>query len=189
MFSPFVHRLHAWCGDAGGHAVHRLTAAVQPASLIHALPALGDVLHVSMQSGDAAVDDMPRGLLAEQWQLASLLQVRWLMQASMITVDGPREWIDCLDRHGHICSRLHLLPDTDYLAWDRLIAIGTPIQLAHAQPWFLRERPACARLLRFRQRRLAGLLMLGADGAGRLSSLGRVLADRIARDEAVALQS
>lgn len=162
---------------------------MQPIRLIRALPALGDVLHVPMQSGDGLVEEMPHGMLVEQWQLAPLLQVRSLVQASAITADGPREWIECLDRHGRICSRLHLLPDTDYLGWDRLIAIGTPTPSTHPRRWSLPERPACAQLLRFHQRQLAGLLVLGADAAARLSLLGRVLADRIARDEAVALRS
>lgn len=188
MFSPFVHRLQAWCVDAGATAVHRQTANVQPASLVRMLPALGDVLYVPMPCAGAAGEPMPRGLLVEHVQLAPLLRTHYLVQASIITVDGPREWIECVDRHGDLGCRLHLLPDTDYLAWDRLLEAGTPMRGAHRATRHLRARPVCAQLLRFHHRPLAGLFVLGAETADRLSPLGRHLANRIARDEAIALQ-
>jgi hypothetical protein len=188
MFSPFVHRLQARCVDAGASAAYRQTAAVPPAMLVRMLPALGDVLYVPMPSDDVSREPMPPGVLVECAELAPLLQARYLVQATVITVDGPREWIECVDRRGHICCRLHLLPDTDYLGWDRLIAAGTPAEVTPARLSFPRARAVCAQLLRFHHRSLAGLLVLGADTAGHLSPMGRYLADRIARDEAVALQ-
>ncbi len=36
--------------------------------------------------------------------------------------DGLRESLVFFDEEGHCCWRLYLLPDSDFLAWDRLIA-------------------------------------------------------------------
>lgn len=188
MFSPFVHRLQACSTDAADGAVHRQASALQPVSLIRQLPTLGDVLYVPMPCRDAVGDGMPPGVLVECAELAPLLRARWLVQASIITVDGPREWVECVDRYGHICCRMHLLPDTDYLAWDRLLAAGTPTRAAQRELNHSRARPVSAQLLRFHHQPIAGLLVLGAKAASRLSPLGRHLADRIARDEALALQ-
>lgn len=40
----------------------------------------------------------------------------------LAAVDGPDESLDFLDRHGRCCWRLFLLPDSDFLAWDTLLA-------------------------------------------------------------------
>src|SRR3546814_12231625 len=97
-----------------------------------------------MRPNGTTVRELPRGLLAEAMQLAPLLQTRRLVAASAITVEGPREWIDCVDREGRTCARLHLLPDTDYLAWDRLLACGEPMAATPAR-WLRHPRPASAR--------------------------------------------
>ncbi len=39
-----------------------------------------------------------------------------------VTIDGPREWMTVHDGAGMPRCRLYLLPDTDYLAWDALLA-------------------------------------------------------------------
>ena len=51
-----------------------------------------------------------------------------LCLASAVTADGPREWLTVVRRHGQRAPQLHLLPDTDYLAWDAL-AGATPAPL------------------------------------------------------------
>ncbi len=87
-----------------------------------------------MRPAGSNVRELPRGLLVEAMQLAPLLQTRWLL-ASMITVEGSRKWIECVDREGRCWARLYLLPDTDYLAWDRLRACGGPVPAARPARW------------------------------------------------------
>lgn len=76
-------QLQASCIPVHGNVVRRQTAAVKPLNLVPALPALGDVLYVPMQSCDAIHKEMPLVAPVEQWQLAPLLRVRWLVQASV----------------------------------------------------------------------------------------------------------
>jgi hypothetical protein len=77
-----------------------------------------------------------------------LLQCCSLLAASAITVEGPREWIECLAADGLPRARLYLLPDTDYLSWDALHAGACSTSVcepAAAGSW----RPVRAHLLRF----------------------------------------
>lgn len=186
MNRPF-HRLQELRLPASASAVSRRGLCMAQACFVAALPALGNVLYVPMRPNGSVVRELPRGLLVETMQLMPLLQTRRLVAASAITVDGPREWIDCVDREGRTCARLHLLPDTDYLAWDRLLACGEPKAAVPAR-WLRQPRPASARVLRFQWRRLAGLDVLGAEITVRISPLSRQLAGQIARAEAVPLQ-
>ncbi|HEX7732818.1 MAG TPA: hypothetical protein VF415_09245, partial [Rhodanobacter sp.] len=115
-----------------------------------------------------------------------LLRVHWLVAASVIGSDGPHEWLECRARDGRLCARLHLLPDSDYLGWDALLAAGVPVHAAGGQ------RPddehlAAARLLDFRCRQLAGLDVLEALPAVGVSALGGGIARGIARAEGLAL--
>lgn len=178
MFSPLLRQLQELCLRPAGANTCRRRLRLAPASLIEALPALGSVLYMPLAACGPAMPEMPRGVLVEALQLAPLLQVRWLMASSVITVDGPREWIDGIDRTGCPCMRLHLLPDTDYLAWDSLLARGEPATAMPA-PGTQRARAAAAYMLRFHRRRLAGLEVLGCEVASGLSPLSRQLAERI----------
>ncbi len=96
-------------------------------------------------------------------------------------MDGPREWIDGIDRDGHPCVRLHLLPDTDYLGWDRLLARGEPAPVMPHVP-HLQALETCP--LRFRRHQLGGFDVLRGEAVTGLSPLGRQLAARIARAHA-----
>ncbi|WP_229792693.1 hypothetical protein [Rhodanobacter panaciterrae] len=156
-----------------------------PVSLAEGLPSLGNVLYMPMRFDISTSWEMPRGLLVESIRLAPLMQVRSLRVASTITVEGPREWIECVDRDGRACARLHLLPDTDYLAWDALLAGGEPMPIAKLPSGSPDARPASAQLLRFHTHRLAGLDVLGGEIATQVSSMSRHLAACIARTEAV----
>jgi hypothetical protein len=158
--------------------------------LLRYLPPLGSVLYLPMQPRVSAIEEIPRGLLVENMQLAPLLHTHYLVAASAITSEGPREWIECVDRHGHLRARLYLLPDTDYLAWDALPAgaeattISTPMHVR----WPRNTRSVSAHLLRFHWRQLAGLDLLGAEAVTQVSSLSRHLVGRVAAAEAVSLQ-
>lgn len=46
---------------------------------------------------------------------------------SVLDSDGLCESLQFFDRDGHCCWRLYLLPDTDFLAWESLVA-GLPAQ-------------------------------------------------------------
>ncbi|WEN16220.1 hypothetical protein PY254_06015 [Rhodanobacter sp. AS-Z3] len=188
MFISLVHRLQDLQRSKPGSTISCRRLQTAPMGLIERLPELGKVLYVPMCPRGATTSALPRGLLVDMMQLAPLLQTRTLVAASTITVEGPREWIDCLDREGRRCARLHLLPDTDYLAWDRLLEQGRPMHGDGLSRGLRQPLPACARLLRFHTRRLAGLTVLGAEVCGPVSSLGRQLAGQIARSEAVPLQ-
>lgn len=186
MFSPWVHRLQAWRLHAAA-PVSRRGMRVTPARLAAGLPSLGNVLYVPMRPQNAAGWSMSRGLLIEAMPLAPLLQTRCLVACCMITVEGPREWIECLDWQGRACARMYLLPDTDYLAWDSLLVGGEPMSSEPLRP----SRHACpsnAQVLHFHMRRLAGLDVLGAEASDKVSPLSRQLAGQIARAEAVPLQ-
>lgn len=177
MFTPWWRQRRACCPQASGTAPCRRWLRIAPASLVAALPALDSVLYMPLAARGPELSALPRGLLAETPQLAPLLRVRWLMAVSVIAVDGPHEWIDGLDRTGQPCVRLHLLPDTDYLGWDRLLAGGEP---AAAMPRTPHLQAVDAYPLRFHRRRLAGLDVLRGELAAELSPLGRQLAGRIA---------
>lgn len=149
------------------------------------LPALGKVLYLHGRPNTAMPDALPPGLLIAQPAFASLLDAHWLVAVSAVTDDGPREWCECLDPSGRTLARWHLLPDTDYLAWDVLTALcreaSAPID---TQPL----RPCHANVVHFRLRAFAGLLVLDRDRSSMLSPLGGHIAARIAHAEAALLQ-
>jgi hypothetical protein len=177
MFIPWSRQRQAWCLQAYGAGMCRRWLRIAPAPLVAALPALDSVLYMPLAACGPELLALPRGLLVETPELAPLLRVRWLMAVSVIAVDGPREWVDGLDRTGRPCVRLHLLPDTDYLGWDRLLASGEPALAMPDTP----HLPALdAYPLRFHRRQWAGLDVLRGEVAGGLSPLGRQLAGRIA---------
>jgi hypothetical protein len=173
-------------------ATSRRCWRVSPAMLVRYLPPLGSVLYLPTQPHMSAIDEMPRGMLVERMQLAPLLQTHYLLAASTITSEGPREWIECVDRHGHLQARLYLLPDTDYLAWDALPAGAEAATMSMPAPthvrWPRNTRSVSAHLLRFHWRQLAGLDVLGAEAATQVSSLSRHLVGQVAGAEAVPLQ-
>lgn len=179
MFSPLIHRLQECCPSAGAATTSRRWLQLAPAWLARHLPALGGVLYEPMRSGRAAVWELPRNLLVESMPLMPLLQGQRLAAVSTITVEGPREWIECVDGDDRLCARLHLLPDTDYLAWDALLDHAEPAGAPMSRRWSHACQPAGAQLLRFHLRRLAGLDVLGSAAVIRISPLSRQLIERI----------
>ncbi|MEO7066324.1 MAG: hypothetical protein ABI114_05420 [Rhodanobacter sp.] len=190
MFGSLIYRWLFPTHDAGAAVVRRVGRAV-PSAMFRALPALGCVLYMPMPPMPLPwrASGMARGLLVDDVQLMPLLQVRWLVAATVVTTDGPREWLDCLDARGALCARLYLLPDTDYVAWDALLPLDDGVAPCLLPCLSQHLRPVSAQCVRFRSRRLAGLSVLGVDASTCLSPLGRQLANRVARAEALTLQA
>ncbi|WP_266170072.1 hypothetical protein [Dyella subtropica] len=187
MFGWFAHALAAVCPQFHTHTGNTHWLHVRPDTLASCLPLLGSVLYLPMHADGDAMEHPAHGWLVDQAELMPLLRTRWLATHCVIGAEGPREWVECIDAEGRLRARLHLLPDTDYLAWDVLLTAGTP----QASPVFRRVlrpfRPACARLVNFRHQRLGGLHVLGSRGARRLSSLGQGIAREVARADALEL--
>jgi hypothetical protein len=117
-----------------------------------------------------------------------LFSTHELLASSMISADGPREWIDCMDGLGRPCARLHLLPDTDYFAWDALLADSRPLPAVPLRLERLACRAASATLLHFRHRQLGALQLLETLPLAQVSALGRGIARDVARAAAVELE-
>lgn len=183
MFGWLASRVALVCPRAEAAVVERRWLRIAPQVLARRLPALGSVLYLPCAvPAEAAAP----GLLVECRDLAPLLGVRWLVAASVIGSDGPHEWLECRAGDGRLLARLHLLPDSDYLGWDALLSIGVSVPAA-CGPGSGDERIEAARLQAFRCRRLAGLTLLDALPAARVSALGSELARGIARAEGLAL--
>lgn len=174
--------------DTAGSTISRCSVPMTGPELASRLPVLGSVLYLPARSPGHLELPLPAGWLITRRELAGLLHTHELVVASMIGADGPREWIDCMDANGHFCARLHLLPDTDYLAWDALLAQGRTLPAAPVQSGRLACRAASAELLCFGTRRLGGLNLLEATPLGRLSAVGCGIAREAARAAAVELE-
>lgn len=176
--------------QAGTPATSRPCWPIAPAMLLRHLPSLGSVLYLPMSL--SLIEEPTRGLLVETMRLAPLLRTRYLAAASVITSEGPREWIDCVDRLGQRCARLYLLPDTDYLAWDALS--NTTASMTSTAPAIQHAsvprhtKSASAHVLRFHWRQLAGLDVLSAEAATQVSALSEHLIGQVAAAEAVPLR-
>ena len=163
----------AWFADTDDRFVH-----ASPFALVHWLPLLGSVLYVPSRTGVGSTGWWPDGLLSESPLLTPLLHTRYLRVLGMVSADGPREWIDCLDMRGNILAQLHLLPDTDYLAWDNLPDESTIIpRVPHGRARMFHR--GAAQVMRFRCQSLASMACLGAAAPPRISALGRVVAQAI----------
>ncbi|MCC8539384.1 Hemin transport protein [Xanthomonas axonopodis pv. poinsettiicola] len=112
--------------------------------------------------------------------------------------DGVREGIWFFDAEGHCCWRLYLLPDSDFLDWDRLVSRLPPLSMdaqATGAGMGLGERlwRRLAGRMRGETWRLSALRL--SAGSGRapplaaslatVSALGAVVAARVAHDEGI----
>ncbi len=159
-----------------------------PESLLAYLPLLGSVLYLPSRAKPAPAQMLAPGWLVERAELEPLLHTCWLVAASDVHADGPREWIECVDAQGRLRARLHLLPDTDYLAWDALLASGDPLTAPAHRRVQHPFRLASASVMAFQHRRLAGLNIVSAVMPPQLSSLGKGIACEVARAEALPLE-
>lgn len=149
-----------------------------------ALAALGPVLHVDC------------GLAALARTLAPAAQAPWPARAELaglsgassvcacVTVDneGPRESLHFFDQSGAVLAAVWLLPDSDFLAWERLIEA---LPAASAQPpartrWRRGALHGSARVCCLEHVRLAAVELLDMRAPARLSALGLGWARQIA---------
>jgi hypothetical protein len=183
MFGWLATRSSSPCLRLPREVVSRRSCQMAPGALLRALPGLGCVLYVHAASASVVREASPCGLLVAERAFAPLLETRGLVATSLVTDDGPREWLECVDSLGRVRARLHLLPDTDYLAWDALL--GSREAERHALPAFDTSllRPDHAVVVNFQLRKVANLLVLERGRSQPLSSLGDCIAARIARAE------
>lgn len=169
------------------------------ARFIDALPGLGPVLWIDRRARKTQPSRAAIGthgvLLIDHPALATLPRCRELTAHSAVTSHGPREWLCLRDGDGAMLAKLFLLPDTDYLAWDEMIAAGRPaapavdVDARTPKATFLRGAFARigagwrARLIVFDLKRLPWLRTLDAHAPLRISLLGLELARVIARAE------
>ena len=188
MLGWLTHAFAAMCPLADAGSITRCSVPMSGVELVSRLPLLGSVLYLPTPCPAQHGLPVSCGWLVARRELAPLFDTRELVAASMIGVDGPREWIDCMDAQDRPCARLHLLPDTDYLAWDALLGEARPLPAARLRPEQLVCRAASATLLHFRHRRLGALRLLETEPLMRVSALGRGIASDVARAAAVELE-
>lgn len=187
MFGWLATRSAPLCRHAPLTLVSRRIRRITPHALIRKLPGLGSVLYLHAASTTVIRDGLPPGLLVAQRTFAPLLDTHWLVATSLVTDDGPREWFECMDRFGRIRARLHLLPDTDYLAWDALMSSCEPDDATPTLSEASLLRPDHASIVNFQLRELGGLLLLDPGTVASLSPLGGRVAARIASAESAVL--
>ena len=179
---PSTGAARAWFADPGERVLR-----VSPVALAHWLPMLGSVLYVPSRTNDMR-SRLPHNLLCESPLLTPLLRTRYLRVLGTVSADGPREWIECLDVRGDVLAQVHLLPDTDYLAWDTLPSGCLPLDSVAIQRRASTFRGAAAHLVRFRCQSLATLSCLGEAPTPGISSLGRIIAQTIAGAQPLLMQ-
>lgn len=182
-FEPSLGVSRAWFADPDERVVR-----VSPTALAHWLPMLGSVLYVPSRSAAERRSRLLDNLISESPMLTPLLRTRFLRLLGMVSADGPREWIECLDARGDALAQVHLLPDTDYLAWDNLPSGCLPLEgVAFHRPAST-FRGAAAHLLGFRCQSLATFSCIGEAPPPSISSLGQVIARTIAGSQPLLLQ-
>jgi hypothetical protein len=119
--------------------------------------------------------------LLDGWRRATTL-----LASVHLDSDGPCEALRFFDTRGECCWQLHLLPDSDFHAWENLLsrlpaADAAPLPRAAAWTWRRQPAPrwrACALRLHALD---AGPSRRLAVADTRLSPLGQACATRIAR--------
>ncbi|MFT4246854.1 MAG: hypothetical protein QM581_02295 [Pseudomonas sp.] len=130
-------------------------------------------------------------------ELAGWTRAVTLAVQSQMDSDGLRESLWFFDREGQCCWRLHLLPDSDFLAWDGLASSlpGLPVQDATSGGIGERLWRRLANRVRGDAWRMSVLRLHAIGGQGRelaaspapLSALGAGLLRRVAQEEGLDL--
>ncbi len=143
-----------------------------------ALASLGPVLCLWTDGSGEALAGAP--------DLHALAHPVMLCHACAVTPEGPRESLSFCDVAGIARVRLHLLPDTDYLAWDALLAGANELPGRSDAPAGRVDR---ARRLRFVTQRLGPCALLCVRAAGAACALSWRTAQQLAQAEGVRLSA
>lgn len=155
--------------------------------LAPALESLGPVLHVD---GVPAIDDPTQvapSSTSAPWpacvELLGLVRARRVVASVLVDSHGPREALHFLGTGNCRHASIWLLPDSDFLAWERLLERLPDAPAADVAWW--QELPhhvsrGCARVRRFTCGRLAGRVLVDIAPASRLSRIGLERARQIA---------
>ncbi len=181
------------------------TAVAQRASpiahdvLANWLPRVGSVLWIERgkcaTGARSRADARPDGPALDHPACALLSRCTMASVHSVVTSQGPREWLCFIGADGAALAKMFLLPDSDYLAWDQMalaLRLAPAQMVAHAPPTHatLLGR-ALAHFGQWRQARLLSFHLqcrqlartLGANAPLRISLLGLELARGIVNDE------
>ncbi|MFA5591434.1 MAG: hypothetical protein WDA70_12130 [Lysobacteraceae bacterium] len=151
--------------------------------LAPALQTLGPVLHVD----GLATGVVPELISSVPWparpELLGLVCARRLVASVLVDSHGPRESLHFLGAGGWPLASIWLLPDSDFLAWERLLEHLPDTPTADVAWW--QELPhhaprGCARVRRFSSTRLGDHALIDAAPAAHLSHIGRKRARQIA---------
>lgn len=167
------------------------------AAMIPALTALGPVLHVDCSpaatTGLERMRQAPRPACAE---LIGLVCAAGVRACVVLDSDGPRESLHFFDADGTLLAGIWLLPDSDFLAWERLMS-ALPSAATQEPParsrWQRHAFRGVARVRCLERVRMRDGELLDARTPPRLSAIGQGRARHIAAavgarlDEAVAL--
>lgn len=126
--------------------------------------------------------------------LSGWSRARFAAACVQLDADGPRESVCFFTAEGEACWQLHLLPDSDFLAWSQLLEQLPSLHGEARQPsyWLARCRQvvrpawrACALRLHLIPECSGDAALAAADV--RLSPLGKDRARRIHHDISLAL--
>lgn len=161
------------------------------------LPRIGSVLCVYREQhtcDDHRFHDCSAASTVDHPVFLALAACNSIRLESAVTSQGPREYLEFADVRDRVHAKLFLLPDTDYLAWDEMVAelCGTFPLRAEIPTWQAPSRYLRAALARLGGRWHAMPLcfvraqpMLAASPARSLSAIGERVATLIANDERV----
>lgn len=179
-------------------APHHLRALPPPVSgaapcrwqwLGEALSDLGVVLYVYSRQ-DNRTWLAPQAPWPARRELVGLVAAERVVASVAVDSDGPHECLRFLDDGGDTLASLWLLPDSDFLAWETLLAALPGDAIARDRPHRrdTAARTAQARVLTLQRTRVGGVELLDAHVPARLSVLGLASARRLALAEHATLE-
>lgn len=154
-----------------------------------ALADLGVVLYVYAQR-DSRTWLAPQAPWPARRELVGLVAAERVVASVAVDSDGPHECLRFLDDAGDTLASLWLLPDSDFLAWETLLAALPGDAIARDRPRAVDTpaRTAQARVLQLQRARVGGVDLLDAHTPKRLSVLGLASARRLALAEHATLE-
>ena len=152
--------------------------------LADALADLGVVLYVYTRH-DSRTWLAPHAPWPARRELVGLVSAERVVASVAVDSDGPHECLRFLDDTGHALASLWLLPDSDFLAWETLLAALPRDAIARDRPHAgeMPARSSQARVIRLQSSRVGGVDLLDAHTPKRLSVLGLAQARRLALAE------